>query len=198
MQPVAVAKRYARALADHVEQDGKRGAPGRPARAGQKTAADLEAVAFELDLVARVLGADAKFQKFFADPSIGQEPKQAAIDAVAKKGKLGDAARRLLGVLVTNRRLGTIGAIRDAFTAIKDERVGIVSAETTTAVPLSSAEAKRLQAALESMTGRSVRVTHRVDPTVLGGARTRIGSKVYDGTLRHKLETLRGRLVGAR
>ena len=41
-------------------------------------------------------------------------------------------------------------------------------------------------------------MTHRVDPTVLGGARTRIGSKVYDETLRHKLETLRGRLVGAR
>jgi F-type H+-transporting ATPase subunit delta len=43
-----------------------------------------------------------------------------------------------------------------------------------------------------------VRVTHRVDPAVLGGARTRIGSKVYDGTLRHQLESLRDRLVGVR
>lgn len=198
MQPVAVAKRYARALADHVEQAGNKGAPVRSARAGQKAAADLEAVADELDLVARVLGADAKFQRFFADPSIAQDAKQAAIDVLAKKGKLGEPARRLLTVLVANRRLGTIGAVRDAFAAIKDERVGIVSAETTTAVPLSSAEAKLLHKALESMTGRSVRVTHRVDPSVLGGARTRIGSKVYDGTLRHKLDTLRGRLVGAR
>ncbi len=48
------------------------------------------------------------------------------------------------------------------------------------------------------MTGRSVRVTHRVDPSVLGGARTRIGSKVYGGTLRHQLEVLRDRLVGER
>ena len=145
-----------------------------------------------------MLGADARFQRFFADPSVAQDTKQAAIDALAKKGRLGDAARKFLMVLVANRRLGTIGAVRDAFAAIKDERIGIVSAEATTAVPLSSAEAKRLHAALESMTGQSVRVTHRVDPSVLGGARTRIGSKVYDGTLRHKLDTLRGRLVGAR
>jgi len=198
VQPVAVAKRYARALADHVEQAGKKGTPVRSARAGQKAAADLETVADELDLAARVLGADARFQRFFADPSVPQDAKQAAIDLLAKKGKLGDAARKLLMVLVANRRLGTIGAVRDAFAAIKDERIGIVSAEATTAVPLSSAEAKRLHAALEGMTGQSVRVTHRVDPSVLGGARTRIGSKVYDGTLRHKLDTLRGRLVGAR
>ncbi len=204
MQPVAVAKRYARALADHVEQAGERGRPGRPARPGKparpspKAASALEAVADELDLVARVLGADAKFQRFFADPSIGQEDKRTAIDALAKKAKLGEAVRDFLLVLVTNRRLGAIGAIRDAFSAIKDERSGIVSAETTSAVPLSAAEAKRLHHALESMTGRSVRVTHRVDPSVLGGARTRIGSKVYDGTLRHQLEVLRDRLVGVR
>ena len=198
MQPVVVAKRYARALADHVDGAGMRGGPGKPARAGHKTASDLQAAADELDLAARVLGADLKFQRFFADPAIGQVEKRAAIDALAKQGKLGDAVRRFLLVLVANRRLGMIGAVRDAFASIKDERVGIVSAETTTAVPLSAAEAKRLHAALESLTGRSVRVTHRVDPTVLGGARTRIGSKVYDGTLRHKLETLRGRLVGAR
>lgn len=198
MQPVAVAKRYARALTDHVEQAGGRGRPGKPARPGRKAASDLEAVADELDLIARVLGADAKFQRFFADPSIGQADKRAAIDALAKKAKLGAALRDFLLVLVTNRRLGAIGAIRDAFSAIKDERIGIVSAETTTAVPISAAEAKRLHEALESMTGRTVRVTHRVDPAVLGGARTRIGSKVYDGTLRHQLEVLRDRLVGLR
>ncbi|HEV8701035.1 MAG TPA: ATP synthase F1 subunit delta [Candidatus Polarisedimenticolia bacterium] len=198
MQPVVVAKRYARALADHVDGAGMRGGRGKPARAGHNTTPDLQAVADELDLAARVLGADLMFQRFFADPAIGQEEKRAAIDALAKHGKLGDSVRRFLLVLVANRRLGMIGAVRDAFASIKDERIGIVSAETTTARPLTAAEAKRLHAALESLTGRSVKVTHLVDPSVLGGARTRIGSKVYDGTLRHKLETLRGRLVGAR
>lgn len=198
MQPVAVAKRYARALADHVEEAGERGGPGKPARPVQKAPSRLEAVAADLGLAARVLGADAKFQRFFADPSIDQKDKRAAIDAVAQKAKLGEAVRSFLLVLITNRRLGAIGAIRDAFTAIKDERLGIVSAETTTAVPLSQAETKRLRESLEGLTGRTVKVTHRVDPSVLGGARTRIGSKVYDGTLRHQLEVLRDRLVGER
>ena len=73
-----------------------------------------------------------------------------------------------------------------------------MKAETTTAVPLSTAELKRLREALQKMTGRTVRITHRVDPTVLGGARTRIGSRVYDGTLKHQLVALRERLVGTR
>ena len=183
MQPIAVAKRYARALADS---------------AGGKDPGRLEAVASELSLAARVLGADAKFARFFADPSISQEDKRAAIDALARRAKLSDVVRSFLLVLVTNRRLGALEAIRAAFEGIKDERLGIVKAETTTAVPLSAAELKRLRESLEKMTGRTVRITHRVDPAVLGGARTRIGSRVYDGTLRHQLMALRDRLVGTR
>ncbi len=183
MQPIAVAKRYARALAES--------AAGRDAKR-------LEAVAAELSLAARVLGADPKFARVFADPSISLEDKRTAIDVLARRAKLSEVMRGFLLVLVANRRIGALGAIRDAFEEIADERLGIVKAETTTAVPLSASESKRLRESLERMTGRTVRITHRVDPTILGGARTRIGSRVYDGTLRHQLATLRERLVGAR
>lgn len=193
MQPVAVAKRYARALADYAGRK-----PGEPGRPGPRDASRLQAVASELALVERVLGADPKFARFFADPSIPQEDKQAALDALARKAKLGEGVRNFLKVLLANRRLGALGAIREAFETVRDERLGIVSAETTTAVPLSAAEQKRLREALERMTGRTVTITHHVDPAVLGGARTRIGSRVYDGTLRHQLDTLRERLVGTR
>jgi len=183
VQPIAVAKRYARALADS---------------AGGKDPRRLEAVASELALAAKVLGADVKFARFFADPSISQDDKRAAIDALGRRAKLSEVMRSFLLVLVANRRLGALGAIRDCFEAIADERLGIVKAETTTAVPLSAAELKRLRDSLEKMTGFTVRITHRVDPAVLGGARTRIGSRVYDGTLKHQLVALRDRLVGTR
>ena len=183
MQPIAVAKRYARALADSAGGND----PGR-----------LDAVASELSLAAKVLGADAKFAHFFADPSIAQEDKRVAIEALARRAKLSEVVRSFLLVLVANRRLGALAAIRDCLEAITDERLGIVKAEMTTAVPLSAAELKRLRESLEKMTGRTVRITHRVDPTVLGGARTRIGSRVYDGTLKHQLVALRDRLVGTR
>ena len=192
MQPVAVAKRYARALADYAETK-----PGEVGRSGRKDQSRLEPLALELALVRRVLDGDPKFARFFADPAIDQKDKQSAIEAMARKGKLSDALRNFLLLLVTNRRLGALGEIVRAFEQEKDERLGIVSAETTTAVPLSAAELKRLREALETMTGRTVKITQRVDPALLGGARTQIGSRVYDGTLRRSLEALRERLVGA-
>ena len=192
MQPVAVAKRYARALADYAEPK-----PGEAGRSGKKDTSSLEPLLSELALVRRVLDGDPKFARFFADPSIDQNDKKSALEAMARKGKLSDAMRNFLLLLVTNRRLGALGEIVRAFEQEKDERLGIVSAETTTAVPLSAAELRRLREALEAMTGRTVKITQRVDPALLGGARTRIGSRVYDGTLRHNLEALRERLVGA-
>src|SRR2546426_11536979 len=75
VQPVAVAKRYARALADYVEAE-----PGQSGRPGRKDPAGLEAAASELALVVRIMGADPKFGRFFADPSIEQKNKQAAIE----------------------------------------------------------------------------------------------------------------------
>ena len=184
MQPVAVAKRYARALADYVE--GKRKGPAR-----------LEAVAGELALVSRALLADPRFPRFFADPSIPLADKHKAIDGLAHRTGLTDELRNFLTILVTNRRLGAIGSIQQAFETIKNERLGSVAAETTTAVPLSAAELRKLKAALEKLTGREVTIEPRVDPAVLGGVLTRIGSKVYDGTLRHQLDTLRARLIGS-
>ena len=192
MQPVAVARRYARALADQIEM--KHGESGKTAK---KDPSRLEAAGSELDLVIRILGADPKFGRFFADPSIPQKDKQAAIDALARKARLSESTRNFLRVLVINRRLGALPTILRAFEEIKDERLGVVQAETTTAVPLSAAELKRLRDALETMTGRTVRIRHQIDAALLGGARTRIGSRVYDGTLRHQLEALRRRLVGA-
>jgi F-type H+-transporting ATPase subunit delta len=194
VQPVAVAKRYARALADYAEGASTEDASGR--RKPATEAGRLEAVAAELALVTSVLDADPKFRRFFADPSIPQKDKQTAIETLARDAKLSEALRNFLMLLASNRRLGAIGAIRGAFEEIKDERLQVVAAETTTAVPLSAADLKRLRETLERMTGRTVRITQRVDPALLGGARTRIGSRVYDGTLRRQLETLREKLIG--
>ncbi|HKB07441.1 MAG TPA: ATP synthase F1 subunit delta [Candidatus Polarisedimenticolia bacterium] len=184
-----VARRYARALADYVESKPGEGAKKDPDR--------LETTAADLAVVVRILSADPKFERFFADPSVPQQNKQAAIEALAHRGRLSETMRNFLVMLAVNRRMGALGSILQAFEQVKDERLGVVRAETATAVPLSAAELKRLRQALETLTGREVKIAHRVDPALLGGARTRIGSKVYDGTLRRQLDALRERLVGA-
>jgi F-type H+-transporting ATPase subunit delta len=192
----ALAKRYARSLSGVA---GGAAAPARgSARAGaaKKAPAALETIASELMLAAEVVGGDPRLMRFFDDPSVARSFKDKAIGSLGTEAKLSELTRRFLGVLVENRRVAALPAIARAFEAIKDERLGIVAAEATTAVALSAAEQKRLRESLETMTGRTVRLALRVDPGVIGGARTRIGSKVYDGTVKRRLLALRDRLAG--
>jgi F-type H+-transporting ATPase subunit delta len=166
--------------------------------AGGKARGVLEPIAADLALARETLGGDARLSRFFADPSIGDEKKQAVIETLARRGKMRELTLNFLRLLVRNRRLGALATIARAFEAIVNDRIGVLSAETTTAVALSPAEVKRLRESLEKMTGRTVEIKLNVDPAVLGGARTRIGSKVYDGTLSRQLALLREHLAQAR
>ena len=178
----ALAGRYARALAD---------------LAGKKDPKQLETVAAQLDLLARVFGADTGLLTFFDNVSVRQDRKEAAIKALADKAKLSDLTRRFLILLMDKQRMAALPAIAFVFGTMKDEALGIIPAETTVAVRLSEAQVTALRAALEKMTGRKVRLSVTIDPAVLGGARTRVGSRVYDGTLRSRLQTLRRRMTAA-
>lgn len=179
---VAIAGRYARALADLAGREPKR----------------LEELASELDLLARVVGSDARLTRFLASPSVKRDQKDAVLDTLAGKAKLSELTRRFLGVLLDNGRVADLPDIAAAFGEIKDAALGILPAETTVAVRLTEKEEGSLRSALETMTGRTIRLTVTVDPEVLGGARTRIGSRVYDGTLRSRLDILRRRLAAVR
>jgi F-type H+-transporting ATPase subunit delta len=183
MRPLVEARRYARALADVADGED----PGR-----------LEAIAGELSLVADVLGRAPQALRFFEDPSVSHEDKEKAIGTLGRKAGTGDLTRRFLRLLIERRHLAALPWIARSFAAIKDQRLGIVPAEATTAVPLSGPEAKRLRESLERMTGRRVRLSLTVDAALLGGARTRIGPRMYDGSLKRKLQILRGRLAMAR
>jgi F-type H+-transporting ATPase subunit delta len=158
----------------------------------------LEPLSAELLLVAEVLERAPQMVRFLDDPSVDPEEKRKAVAALEKGTRASDLTRRFLGVLIEHRRLAALSSIAQAFAAIKDENLGIVPAETTTAIALSTAQQKKLRDSLEKLTGRTVRLSLRVDPAVLGGARTRIGSRVYDGTVRRRLQILRSRLADAR
>lgn len=180
MKPLAVARRYARALADVAwQQDPK----------------TLDRVSREISLAAAALAGDAQILGFFDDPSIRREDKDAAIRTLVRKGKLSGLSTRFLAVLIDNRRLSALPSIDEALRTVRDERLGIVQAEATMAVKPSETQLRQLQQALEKMTGRQVQLAVTIDPSVLGGARTRVGSRVYDGTLKSQLAALLRRLV---
>jgi F-type H+-transporting ATPase subunit delta len=183
VKAVAVAGRYARALAESV---------------GENDIKALDAAGRQLDLLVRVLSADASLAQFFDSPTTRAADKLAALETLAEGARLDDLMRRFLGVVADHRRAVTLGAIGEEFRALHDAAAGIVPAEATVAVPMGDAQTDAFRKALEKMTGRSVRLTVRVDPAVVGGVRTRIGSKVYDGTVRNHLTALHQRLAEAR
>ncbi|HKQ98636.1 MAG TPA: ATP synthase F1 subunit delta [Candidatus Polarisedimenticolia bacterium] len=183
MKAVAVAGRYARALAESVGEDDIKA---------------LDAAGRSLDLLVRVLAADAALAHFFDSPTTRVADRSAALKTLADRAGLSDLMTRFLQVVGEHGRVGTLPAIAQEFAAIHDAAAGIVPAEATFAVAPGDKESDAFRKALETMTGRKVRLTIRVDPAIVGGVRTRIGSTVYDGTVRNHLQALYHRLAEAR
>jgi F-type H+-transporting ATPase subunit delta len=177
-----MAGRYARALALTV---------------GEKDGAALTAAGAELDLLARVIELDPALARFLDSPTTREADKSRTIETLAARARLSERARRFLTVVVANRRAAALPAIAGAFAEIRDRQAGIVPAEATVAVALGDAERKGLEKALETMTGLKVRLSVTVDPEIVGGVRTRIGSRVYDGTVQSHLRALHRRMTEA-
>lgn len=104
---------------------------------------------------------------------------------------LGATTRNAVLMLTDRRRGALIPDISEALGQLTDERRGRVHAEVTSAVALSEAQAGRLTASLERLTGKKVSLKRKVDPGLIGGVVTRIGDKLYDGSVRTRLEEIR-------
>jgi F-type H+-transporting ATPase subunit delta len=173
-----IARRYAAALADVAMEQ----AAAQPIT---KNLADFaEALRISPDL-ANVL----------ASPSVPRGSKQAVIEKLAAQMGAGKIFRNFLLVLADNRRTALLPEIAGAFDALLLERMGIAEAHVTSAQELTEAQKLELAGAMERMTGKKIQARYRVDRGLLGGAVVRIGSTVYDGSLREQLERLRERLV---
>jgi F-type H+-transporting ATPase subunit delta len=174
----ALAHRYARALVD-VAVGQKR-----PEETRQELAGFVE--------LAR---ASADLRNLLASPAVPREKKHAVIDAITKRAGIGKAVRNFLFVLVDNRRTGMLPQIVEAFEAQLLERLGVARAQVTTARELGGAEKAELTKALERLTGKRVQAEYTQDPGLIGGAVVRIGSTVYDGSVREQLNRLRAGLA---
>jgi F-type H+-transporting ATPase subunit delta len=101
---------------------------------------------------------------------------------------------KLLVLLAARDRLELLPDLVAVFRERVMEHLKVINAEVTTAAPLSAEERERLQQRLRASTGRTVTMTTKVDPDIIGGVVTRIGSTVYDGSVATQLAALRQRL----
>jgi len=180
MSNEVIARRYSAALADVVLPAGT-----------------SETVRTELALFAQMIEGNAELASVFANPSISHLNKEKVLDQLIARSKPSPTNANFLKVLLQNSRLTDLAEINTRFVSVLEERGGKVSAEITSAKELGEAERADFEKALATLTGKQVTINYSVDPGIIGGAVTRIGSTVYDSSVRTKLETLKTELIGA-
>jgi F-type H+-transporting ATPase subunit delta len=137
----------------------------------------------------RAESADLRF--LIASPTLGHEEKGKGLAAVADAAGFAATTRKFLGLVAANRRAGALGAMIAAFEKIAAEDRGAVSAEVVTAMPLTDAQSQALGAALRTALGKDPEIETRVDPAILGGLKVRVGSRLYDASLKSRLDSLK-------
>lgn len=142
-----------------------------------------------------LIDADRKIRLFFASQIFSEEEKKKALDQIFIYMKASDATKKFLSLIIQQ---GYLAALKDTIKSVillYEERVRKVTAEVTAPVALDETYIERLKAALMSLTSRDVLVESREDPSLIGGFVVKVGSTVYDTSLKGQLQILRAELT---
>jgi F-type H+-transporting ATPase subunit delta len=177
MKDRKLATRYARALLSALPD---------PARS--------EAAGSFLSSLGAAMRESPEFRSLMLDPAFPASARKSALLDLARHARQSETTANFLTTLVDNGRCAALPSIAEVFLEERERMLGIVPAELVTASPVSDQQRQRVARALETMTGSSVRLTCSLDSSLLGGAVTRVGSMVYDGSLRTQLNDLRRKM----
>jgi F-type H+-transporting ATPase subunit delta len=175
----AVARRYATALADVVISQGEE-----------------REVQDELKAWEQLMQSNTQLLEVFRNPTIPYEQKRKVLNTLIARTRVRQTTANFLQVLLQNQRLAELGEVNRRFAQILEERAGVVSAEVTTARPVSASLQEALRSKLADLTGKQVRLNFTTDEELIGGMVTRIGSTIYDGSVRSQLQQVKERMVG--
>ena len=179
MSVQTIARRYATALADVVIKQGE-------ARAVHEELSEWESMTRSNSLL----------QEVFRNPTIPYDQKRNLLKELIARTKVRQTTANFLQVLLRNQRLTELSEVNKKFAQILDERSGVVSVEVTTARPVAEESKAALNKKLMDLTGKSVRLTFTTDEELISGMVTRIGSTVYDGSVRNQLHELEETMSG--
>ena len=180
MSVATIANRYARALADVIIE--KR---------------EVNEVSAELKRFAALVEGHAQLREVFASPVIAQERKRAVLTELLTRFQPRTTSNNFLQLLLTNNRLHQLNAMVRALEKELDVRMNVVTAEIITARDIGEQERQLLHNQLKTVTGKEVRLQFKTDTNIIGGVVTRIGSKVYDGSIKNQLAQMKQRLMNA-
>lgn len=148
----------------------------------------------ELDRVGAVFQTAPELRELFRNPKFDSAERKAVLAELLKRVMVSPVTRNFLFLLTEKGRMSYLEDIIASFHTLADESSGRIRAQVTVASPMSEPELARLRTVLGKMTSRQVIVEAKEDPALIGGVVTRVGGKVYDGSIRAQLETLHARL----
>ncbi len=175
----AFVSHYARALADVVLQ----------------VKLDGAGIDRQIDDFLAAWDSSRELREVFENPAISEAQKVTVLDKMNAKLGMAPQVRNFIAVLIRNGRVAHIREVIQAYRTELQERQGIRQAEIVTARELGDQERNFLLAGVGQLAGAKIQATFKLDPSILGGTVVRIGSTVYDGSVKGRLERLRDELV---
>ncbi|MBW3558776.1 MAG: F0F1 ATP synthase subunit delta [Proteobacteria bacterium] len=177
-----------------MADDSQNNVGGRYAQALFDLASDADGIAaVEADLntlrAMRVESPDLR--RLLDSPVFDAADRSRALNALAERAGFQPLTRKFLGLLAANRRTSSLPQVIAGFRRLSAERRGAVEAEVVTAVPLTDAQRDSLAAALGQSLGKAPEVTLRVDPAILGGIKIKVGSRLFDASIKSRLDQLK-------
>ncbi len=169
-----VGARYAGALFD-LARDGRQLGP----------------VAADLKSLKAMIAESADLRSLLTSPIFDSAIKGRAIAALAERAGFSPLTRKFLGVVAGQSRASALRAMITAFEALEAAWRGVVAAEVTTAIALTPVQQRGLAAALRQALGKDPEIEARVDPAILGGIKVKVGSRLYDASLKSRLDSLK-------
>ena len=151
----------------------------------------LPAVEADLKGLEQARADSPEFRLLLASPVYSAEDKGKGLAAIAKAAGVNPTTAQFLGLLAKNGRAAALPAVAKAFSALAAKKRGAVAAEVVSAVPLTEAQSKGVASALRQALGKDPEMTIRVDPSILGGLKVRVGSRLFDASLKSRLDTLK-------
>ena len=177
----AVSSRYARALVEVVlEQQ-----------------LDADVAREQLNSFADAVRESVELRRVWESPAIPAEQKRAVLEAIVGQINAFKAIRNFMAVIIDHRRIPMLDDIARQFAVELDLQMGLVEAKISSARELSNDEKRDLESQVERLTGRKVRAHYASDPGLLGGVMVRLGSVIYDGSIRGQLEKMKQELSTA-
>jgi F-type H+-transporting ATPase subunit delta len=158
----------------------------------------LDAVADDLERFRAMLEGSEDLLRLVRSPVFGADEQEKALPAILDKAKIGGLAGKFLMIVTQTRRLFSVREMIRAFRALVARHKGEVSAEVTVAEPLKDAHLEALTQAIAASAGKNVKLDVKVDPSIIGGMKVKLGSRMVDASLKTKLNSIRIAMKEAR